>query len=105
METVNEQSTCIINASFWDENKIPVVPTQAWYSLYCETTDTVIRVETEITGLMASKDIEVTPTENKIQIAANSSEIKALTVRYTYSVGKQGTGYYRYSVQNLRRIP
>ncbi len=105
MDSVNEKTTYVVTVSFKDETGAAVTPTQAWYSLYCETTGTEIKAETELMGLAASKDIEITPLENKIQNPASSSEIKVLTVRFTYSGGaKQGTAQYRYAVTNLQRI-
>jgi hypothetical protein len=105
MEAINEKSTYIITVSFKDETGAPVVPTPAWYSLFCETTGTEIKAETELTGLGTSKDIEITPEENKIQNSENSAEVKVLTVRFTYAGGsKQGTGQYRYVVTNLQKI-
>jgi len=105
MDIVNEKTTAIIMASFKDENGAAVVPTQAWYSLYCETMSTEILAETELTSLGSSKDIEITPTQNRIIMAVNSSEIKVLTIRFTYNAGaKQGTGQYRYAVANLQKI-
>lgn len=105
MDEVNENSTAIVTVSFKDEDNVAVTPTKAYYSLYCETTSIEIKAETELTGLGTTKDIEITSTENKIQTAANSKEIKLLTVRFTYNAGaKQGTGEYRYSVKNLSRI-
>lgn len=105
MDAINERSTYIVVASFKDETGAPVTPTQAWYSLYCETTATEIKAETELTGLGPSKDIEITPEENQIQNAVNNAEIKVLTVRFIYAAGaKQGTSQYRYAVTNLQRI-
>jgi len=106
MDTINEKSTAIVTASFFNEDDVAISPTQAWYSLYCETSATELKAETELTGLGTTKDIEITPTENQIQVAANSSEIKVLTVRFTYGGGglRQGTGQYRYAVTNLQRI-
>jgi hypothetical protein len=101
MDTINEKSTAIVTASFKNESGVAFTPTQAWYSLYCETSNTEIKADTELTGLGTTKDIEITPTENKIQSSANTSEVKVLTVRFTYGVAKQGTGQYRYLVTNL----
>ncbi len=105
MDSINEKSTYIVTVSFKDETGAAVTPTQAWYGLYCETSGTEIKAETELTGLGTSKDVEITPEEDRIQNSANSSEIKAWTVRFTYSGGaKQGTAQYRYAVTNLQRI-
>ncbi len=103
MDSVNKKSTYIVTLSFKDETGAAVTPTQAWYSLYCETTGTEIKAETELTGLGTAKDVEITQEENKIQNSANNSEIKVLTVRFTYGA-KQGTAQYRYVVTNLQRI-
>jgi hypothetical protein len=105
MESVNEQSTCIVTASFKDENGNSVTPGAAWYSLYCETTGKEIVAEVALTGLSTSKDIEITPAQNTMQNVGNPSETKVVTLRFTYSGGsKQGTGFYKYSLINLERI-
>ncbi len=103
MDSVNEKSTYIVTVSFKDEAGAAVTPTQAWYSLYCETTSTEIKAETELTGLGTSKDVEITPEENKIQNSVNSAEVKVLTVRFAYGA-KQGTAQYRYVVTNLQKL-
>ena len=105
MQSVNEQSTCIVTVSFQDENGNPVTPGQAWYSLYCETSGKEILAETALTGLSTSKDIEIAPAQNAMQNAGNSSETKVLTVRFTYNGGaRQGTAQYKYLLLNLQRI-
>lgn len=105
MDTIYEKSTCVITVSFKDETGAAVTPTQAWYSLYCETNASEILAETELTGLGTTKDIEVTPTRNAIISDSNLNEVKLLTVRFTYNAGaRQGTGKYRYQVENLKKI-
>jgi hypothetical protein len=105
MDTVNEKTTYIVTIYFWDENGAAVTPGAAWYSLYCETTKTEILTETVIAGLGTSVDITITLSQNAIINTLNDYEQKLLTTRFTYGAPvKQGTGEYRYLVNNLKRI-
>ena len=99
MERVNCKTTAVIVVSFFDESGIPVTPTQAFCSLFCETTQTVIVAETELGSLSTTKNIVITSDENKMQQIENDVETKLLTLRWTYSGGsRQATAEYRYTV-------
>jgi len=102
---IKEKSTCFVTVAFKDENGVAVIPTAAYYSLYCETTSYEILAETEIVGPGSSQEITITSTQNQIRESSSIYETKLLTIRWTYSGGtRQGTGEYRYKVKNLGRI-
>ncbi len=106
MDLINERTTYFVTVTFKDEDGTLVVPSAAFYSLYCETTGTEILAEGAFpTPLASSKEIEVTYVQNKIQVSTNAKEQKLMTVRFTYDSGaSQGTAEYRWVVQNLGRI-
>lgn len=105
MDTINEKTTYFVTVTFKDEDGTLVTPTAAYYSLYCETTQTEILAETAFPSLSAAVKITVTSTQNTIQKSSNASETKLMTVRFTYNAGtNQGTSEYRWEVKNLKRI-
>lgn len=105
MDCVNEKTDYFVNVTFKDEDGNLVTPTKAYYNLYCETSETVILIETEIVSLDTTVEVIVTADQNKIQNPKNNIEEKVMTVRFTYSGGsRQGTAEHRWSVLNLRKI-
>lgn len=105
MDSINKKTTYIVTLYFRDGNGFATTPTAAWYSLFCETTKTQILPETSIGGLGTSVDILITLAQNAILNPLNDAEQKLVTTRFTYgSPVKQGTGEYRYLVNNLKRI-
>ena len=104
LETVKEKNTAIVTISFKDEDGLAVIPTKAYYSLYCETTSTEIIAETEISSPGSEQSITITPAQNEIIDDKNDFETRIVTARWTYSGNKQGASEYRYKVENLKRI-
>jgi hypothetical protein len=103
LDEVNERSTYVITASFFDEDGVATVPTAASYRIHDQ------QRRTEITGttslpLATTADIEITPTENRILRRRVAYEVRTVTVSWNYGVGKSGTAQYRYKLINLYGI-
>lgn len=104
METINEESSCLLTVNFKDENGAAIIPTTAYYSIYCESNSSEILAESEIPDPQSEQIIVITQAQNAIILGANNLEMKLVTLRWTYGTGKQGTKEFRYRVRNLKRI-
>jgi hypothetical protein len=101
---VNEGSTHVVTASFSDEDGNAVIPTSASYRVDDAASGTVVIAATAVTPTAAVIDIVIPAAKNMILNAGRSLEQRVLTVTFTYSGGKTGTGEYHYHVKNLRGI-
>ena len=110
IDQINERTIKVINIDFDDEDGEPVIPTSATYRVDDIGSGKVIRAETEITSLSASKDIVLTADDTCILDEANSFESRRVTVSWIYntatspSVEGKGTHEYLYSVLNLEGV-
>lgn len=100
MEEVNEKSTKYLSLAFKDEAGAPVAPASIAYRVDCLTTGAAIRASTPVSPA-ASITIELTPTDNTIQNAANILELRRVTVTATYGGTKQDVRQFDYALRNL----
>lgn len=105
MQTVNENTTLVIELAFRDENNVPSTPTVLSYSLYNYTASTIVKDASTITVTGSTQDLEISHSYNSILNPDNLQEMMLLTVDFTYDTTKHGTSEYRYLVRNLKKIP
>lgn len=103
MEEINDQSTSVLTASFFDEAGNPVTPTSGDYRIDDLASGSVIKGTTAISPTGVTHDITISSAENKIVNEALLSEIRLVTVTWNYS-GKKATGEYRYRIKNLIKL-
>lgn len=103
MPSVNEKTTSYLTVTFKDKAGAQVAPASATYRIDCLTTGTAIKVETALAPA-AQIEITITPTENRIVVAANARESRRVTVVGVYGAADQVTAHYDYDVENLSGI-
>ena len=104
LDIFNERSSFPIAVSFLDENNDPVVPTSATYRIDDEASKTVILPVTNFPSLATSVDLWITSDQSFIVKSRNKSEIRTVTVQYTYESENgptPATAQYRYKLLNL----
>lgn len=104
-ETVKEQSTAYVTATFKDKAGASAAPTSARYRIDCVTTGTMVRDWTTIASPAAAQEITLTPSDTAIQTSSNATETKRITVEATYGAGDQVVDEYDVLVANLSNYP
>ena len=101
LTTINEKTTLLVTAAFFDEDGIAATPSAATYRIHDRGTGTVIKAVTALTGLSTTKQIEITSAENAMVVAGAATEEHVLTLEWDYGAGRHGTDEYRWLVRNL----
>lgn len=101
---VNEGSTHVVTASFFDEDGNAVIPASASYRVDDAASGAEVIAATAVTPTTPVIDIVIPAGKNMILNAVRSSEQRVLTMTFTYSGGKTGTGEYTYRITNLRGV-
>jgi len=96
----NERSTKYVSAAFFDKDGVAAVPSTVAYRIDCATTGTAVLASTSVTPA-ASVEVEITPAQNAIIVAANARETKIVTFTATYTGGGEIRAEYKYLVRNL----
>lgn len=102
MNEVREKNTCVLACTFRDENGNPVTPDSAAYRIddIKESGDTPIVALT----LFTPPDIEVDAADNRILDPARNTELRRVTITWTYGSGKAGADEFDYLVRNLSKV-
>jgi len=100
----NENSTVIVNAAFVDEDGAPVTPNAAKYRVDDHASETAIVALTAISPLSTAVDIEIPGSANKMVDTTKRTEVRKVTVQFTYGSGRRGTAEYRYELVNLQFV-
>lgn len=103
VQQVNERSTAVITASFFDADGEPAIPSSLVYSVWCMTTGEQLRAETSLTPV-AVAEITLDATDTAIQDATNSFERRRVTVSATYGAGDELHQDIEIVVRNLHRV-
>lgn len=105
--TFDEEETGYVNLAFTDEDGTAVIPDSATYTLYDEVSGGIIndRTAVDIGSLAASVDLELEPDDNVIVDTDKTYEAHVLLVEWIYNTDKQGKEIYRFTVQNLAKVP
>lgn len=104
----NEESTVLVDVSFFDAARVAQIPTTAVYRVDDDASGENIVPETPIPGSMAATmQIEITPEQNAIveTVPVSQFQLRIVTVAFTYGSAKQGTAEYPYKLRNLRFYP
>lgn len=101
LTTINEKTTLLVTAAFFDEDGIAATPTAATYRLHDRSSGNVIVDTTALTGLSTTKVIEITSAQNALVNAAASTEEHVLTLEWDYGSGRHGTDEYAWLVRGL----
>jgi len=104
METVNEGSTHLLRLSFTDESGAAIVPSAATWKIVDAASGTIIKAETAFTPTVATHELVISATENRILNAASAREQRRVTISVTYSGSREMTTEYLYEVNNLADI-
>lgn len=104
LHEVNEKSTLIVTASFFDDTGAAVTPSAATYRIHDKASGTIIVATTSLSGLSTTKDIEVTSTQNALINQSDNAEEHILTLEFTYNTTRLGTSEYRWAVRGLEGV-
>lgn len=103
MQTINENSTCFVPASFYDKNGSAEVPASISYRIDDVASGTEIKADTSV-GAASSIEITVAATENAILDGDNKYEVKRLTLTATYGASERATEVVYWRVRNLEAV-
>ena len=103
-QSVNDKSTAWLTVSLFDRFNNPSPPSSVIYRIDCLSTGQNILAATTINGPGASFDIQILAAYDAILNAANSEEIKRLTITAIYGSNDQLTAQYDWIVVNLPYI-
>ena len=101
MDAINEKSTSVQPITFTDEDGDAVTPDTATWRLHDLNSNVNLQTATALASLASSMEITIGSTENRILNGDHVSEVKELTINFTFGTGKQGTNKVRYKVNNL----
>lgn len=104
METVTENSTAYLTATFKDKDGVPQVPVSITYqidNLEADGSLTEVKASAAFTPPASSIEIKILPSENAILDQSKRVERRKVTVVATYSVSDVITGFYNYELLNL----
>lgn len=108
MKTINELQTYTCQMNWTDETGAPLTPSAGTFRVD-DITDPGNPVQvidtTELNPTGPSHEIVVPHANNNILNQENKYEIRLITVTWTYSGSKQGTGYHKYRIENLIKLP
>lgn len=104
METVNEKSTAVIRMWFYNQDRVPAIPTSVSYTLHDESTGDVIISSTVALTMDYTIDIYIDAVYNTIVNNARNYETKVLTVAWDFGGGISGYVEYKYRVKNLSQV-
>jgi len=104
METVNEKSTAVIRMWFYNQDRVPAIPTSVSYTLHDESTGDVIIASTPATTMDYTIDIYIGASYNTIVNDARNYETKVLTITWNFGGGISGYAEYKYRVKNLSQV-
>jgi hypothetical protein len=104
-KAINEKTSCTLEVTFKDEDKVSVVPETITYRIDDVDSGTVIKAATAFTLPASVIEIEITSAQNKILNESNDNEERVVTVEFDYnSSTKHGTSEYRYKILNLLKV-
>ena len=105
-DIVNEQNTYVVKASFEDDDHNPVVPDSGSYRVDDITGGiaTSVIANTNFVPVLTYYNIVIPSSSNVILDQSRDFEDRVLTVKFSYSGGRQGAGEYFYTLKNMRRI-
>ena len=104
IDECNERETWITTITFEDQDGDPAIPTTAVYRIDDIGSQTVIRSNTEIAALAASKEVTWTEDDTQIVDSSNSYELRIMTVFWTFSTDKHGSKVYYLNIKNLYKV-
>lgn len=94
---VNEKTSCVIPATFTDENGNAVTPTLAEYRIDDESGQNIVPLTA-----FTPPNIAVSATQNAMISTTKLEEIRTVTVHWTYGTGKEGWSSTEYTVQRVK---
>jgi hypothetical protein len=104
--TVNERTDFDIEVTLADKDGDPLVPTDAYYNVYDEASETVIRDWTAFSvNHLGVATIHITNDDLDIVDDSNATEKRILTIHAIYSGGREVNEQYEFRVKNLVVIP
>jgi hypothetical protein len=104
MERVNEESSCVITASFYDVYGVKVIPTSMTWRLD-DAGGAAIIGATAVAPTSETYDIYIAGSYNTILNTDLKYETKILTVTFVYGIsGIAGSAQYKYNVANLLKV-
>lgn len=101
MDTIIEGSSFTLTVSFYDKNGALAVPTSATWTVIDLETGSVIQVETPISPIASSVDIEITPTINSMHEEDKIYETRRVLIKASYGIADKINAYFDYLLKNL----
>lgn len=102
-DTINEGTSAWLTVTFKDQAGANAAPTSATYQVDCLTTGTAVRAATAM-GAGAAVEIALTEDDTAIQLAANATERKRVSVIGSYGAGDKVKAQYDFIVTNLSEV-
>jgi hypothetical protein len=103
----NEESTLFVRVAFFNEDDVPVIPDEAFYTLRdVHTGDTIIDWTAFPAPPAATQDLVFAAADMAIRETRRALEAHELTVRFTWNSGaRQAYDRYLFDVRNLQAAP
>ncbi len=103
--SVKEQSVCYITVSFYDKTGALATPTSATWEVHDKSSGQVMQAATNMTPIASQYEIEILSSVNTLVDPAHGKEIRVLTIKATYGVGKSVLDEFEYEVIGLSFVP
>ncbi len=101
MEQINENNTIDLELTFYDRDGVLVVPASGHYRIDDLYSNTVIKASTSFIPTSSTHIITIPSSLNTILDVTKFSEIRIVTIDYTYNTSDVGTTQVKYELLNL----
>lgn len=103
-DQVTEGSAAFFSVDLEGTDGNPDVPLQAFVTLFCVSTRTVLRMETQLSSVDSTIQLESTADENRLIRRSNNSEVKRWFLRNVYGSGDEFTTSFDYTVNKAKPV-
>lgn len=101
---VTEGSSAFFSVDLVGTDGNPDVPLQVFVTLYCVSTRTVLRMETQLGSVDSTIELESTSDENRLIRRGNNTETKRWFMRNVYGNGDEFTTPFDYTVNKAKPV-
>jgi hypothetical protein len=104
VETIDEKSTAVLRLWFYNQDRVPAVPTEAYWKLHDLSTMTELVARTALSTIDYTIDVYIPAAVNTIINSARNYETKVFTLEWYLGASLQGFKEYQYRVKNLHAV-
>jgi hypothetical protein len=102
MDELNENCTGTILIEFYDQNRLPVSPSQFFFKIIDSDSGEILREEQTINNPPSKYNLEILLTDTVILNQRKLYELRKVICRFTYGDNKSKSAVYTFKVKNLR---